>query len=443
MRCGSTRSRPPHRSHCGEAPTRSTSTATDTPISPYCATGRTSCSAAVVTVLRARQRGARPRRRRHVDGGVQRDVGRVERPAHARVRRLPAADRGRVRDSQLVRPRRRQRYAAAARAHPGPLHAVDAVQRLEPLGPARPAGEQRPELLPRRLGSALADVAGPAPALTARPTAGGRSRSGAWASPAGTYRRRLPEVYLTSQGDNKLQTLVEGRRGRRTRTSRSRAGVTAHAVHRRRRAPVDRVASRVRGRRTTTASSTCSSPRATSKRSPTTRSVIRATCCSARRTARSREAAEAAGIVSYERGRGAALVDLNLDGLLDLVVVHRRENVTVWRNAAPAMPKAGGDGPLARAPAATAGAERRRDRRLGGRADRRSDRRPVRSRSAAVTQAGSSAGSTSASGKSEQCGRPGAVARRRDGTVDAARRPIGSSTIDPGRRRDLSIPPNG
>jgi hypothetical protein len=44
------------------------------------------------------------------------------------------------------------------------------------------------------------------------------------------------------------------------------------------------------------------------------------------------EAAEQAGIVSFERARGAALVDLNLDGLLDLVVVNRREPVMVFRN---------------------------------------------------------------------------------------------------------------
>jgi len=44
------------------------------------------------------------------------------------------------------------------------------------------------------------------------------------------------------------------------------------------------------------------------------------------------EGAPDAGIVTYARGRGAALTDLNLDGLLDLVVVNRRENVQVWRN---------------------------------------------------------------------------------------------------------------
>jgi hypothetical protein len=44
------------------------------------------------------------------------------------------------------------------------------------------------------------------------------------------------------------------------------------------------------------------------------------------------ESADAAGILDYARSRGAALTDLNLDGLLDLVVVERREEVKVWRN---------------------------------------------------------------------------------------------------------------
>ena len=44
------------------------------------------------------------------------------------------------------------------------------------------------------------------------------------------------------------------------------------------------------------------------------------------------EGAEQAGIVGFNRARGAALVDLNLDGMLDLVVVNRARNATVWRN---------------------------------------------------------------------------------------------------------------
>ena len=55
------------------------------------------------------------------------------------------------------------------------------------------------------------------------------------------------------------------------------------------------------------------------------------------------EGAEAAGIVSFDRGRGAALADLNLDGLLDLVQVNYGRPVGVWRNVG------GGDASASRA----------------------------------------------------------------------------------------------
>ncbi len=45
-----------------------------------------------------------------------------------------------------------------------------------------------------------------------------------------------------------------------------------------------------------------------------------------------REAADTAGIVSFERARGAAIVDLSLDGLLDIVEVNYGAPVRVWRN---------------------------------------------------------------------------------------------------------------
>ena len=44
------------------------------------------------------------------------------------------------------------------------------------------------------------------------------------------------------------------------------------------------------------------------------------------------EAGDKAGVASVKTSRGAALVDFNLDGLLDLVVVNRREAAQVWRN---------------------------------------------------------------------------------------------------------------
>jgi hypothetical protein len=45
-----------------------------------------------------------------------------------------------------------------------------------------------------------------------------------------------------------------------------------------------------------------------------------------------REVTQEAGIVDFGRARGAAMADLNLDGLLDLVVVRRVENVLAFRN---------------------------------------------------------------------------------------------------------------
>jgi len=44
------------------------------------------------------------------------------------------------------------------------------------------------------------------------------------------------------------------------------------------------------------------------------------------------QAADRAGIVRYDRARGASLADLNLDGLPDLVVVNYGTDVVVWRN---------------------------------------------------------------------------------------------------------------
>ena len=45
------------------------------------------------------------------------------------------------------------------------------------------------------------------------------------------------------------------------------------------------------------------------------------------------ESADKAGVASTRSARGGQLVDLNRDGLLDLVVVNRREGAQVWRNA--------------------------------------------------------------------------------------------------------------
>ena len=48
------------------------------------------------------------------------------------------------------------------------------------------------------------------------------------------------------------------------------------------------------------------------------------------------ESTEAAGLISFERGRGAALVDFNLDGRLDLIESFYGAPTLVWRNDGPA-----------------------------------------------------------------------------------------------------------
>jgi hypothetical protein len=48
------------------------------------------------------------------------------------------------------------------------------------------------------------------------------------------------------------------------------------------------------------------------------------------------EAGDRAGVASMEVGRGAALADFNLDGLMDLVVVNRHSPAQLWRNTSTA-----------------------------------------------------------------------------------------------------------
>ena len=74
---------------------------------------------------------------------------------------------------------------------------------------------------------------------------------------------------------------------------------------------------------TTTASSTSSSPRAISRRCPTSPPTIRATCSSASGTASSPRPATSPGSPATAQGRGALIADFNLDGMLDILQIDR------------------------------------------------------------------------------------------------------------------------
>ena len=156
------------------------------------------------------------------------------------------------------------------------------------------------------------------------------------------------------------------RRSRPIATSRSQRGVTAHAaVHRRRRRCPRPPGTRSSRTSTTTASSTSSSRRATSRTSRTTPKDP-SNLLLGQPDGTFSEGAEDAGILSFERGRGAALADLNLDGLLDLVEVNfgapgpglaQRRRPAAADDPAPM-------GHWLGCRARAAGAEPRRDRRL-------------------------------------------------------------------------------
>ncbi|HXG40127.1 MAG TPA: FG-GAP-like repeat-containing protein, partial [Candidatus Limnocylindrales bacterium] len=151
-----------------------------------------------------------------------------------------------------------------------------------------------------------------------------------------------PEYFLTSQGDNKLQTLAEGPSRPHFRDIALRAGVTAHRPY----------------RGDTTLLSTAWHAEFQDVNDDTfvdlfvAKGNVEAMPDYAARDPNNLllgradgtfvEGAEEAGIVRFERARGAALADLDLDGRLDLVVVNRRANVTLWRNVGPAGPDGAG-----------------------------------------------------------------------------------------------------
>jgi hypothetical protein len=141
-----------------------------------------------------------------------------------------------------------------------------------------------------------------------------------------------PEVYLTSQADNKLQSLVEGAEGPEYGDIALRRGATAHRPY----------------EGDTTLPSTAWHPEFGDVNNDgfvdlfVTKGNVAAQEDHAMRDPNNLllgqadgtfvEGAPEAGIVDFTTSRGAAVTDLNLDGLPDVVVVNRGENVSVYRN---------------------------------------------------------------------------------------------------------------
>jgi hypothetical protein len=141
-----------------------------------------------------------------------------------------------------------------------------------------------------------------------------------------------PEVFITSQGDNKLQKLDDGATGPTYRDIALRSGVTAQRPY----TGGDALPSTAWHPQFDDVNNDGFMDLFVSKgnvegqtdhamRDPSNLLIGQADGTFV-------EGAEAAGIVDFQRSRGAALADLNLDGLLDLVVVHREAPLTLWRN---------------------------------------------------------------------------------------------------------------
>ena len=140
-----------------------------------------------------------------------------------------------------------------------------------------------------------------------------------------------PEVYLTSQGDNKLQTLEETGQPEYTDIALS-SGATAHrpfegdtnmpstAWH----AQFEDVNNDAIPDLFVTKGNVDAMPEF-AQEDPNNLLLGQV-------DGSFEEAAGAAGLLDYARSRGAAVVDLNLDGNLDIVVVEREEPVKLWRN---------------------------------------------------------------------------------------------------------------
>jgi enediyne biosynthesis protein E4 len=141
-----------------------------------------------------------------------------------------------------------------------------------------------------------------------------------------------PEVYLTSQGDNKLQTLADGPAQPRYEDIALRRGVTAHRPY----AGDDTLASTAWHPAFEDVNNDGFTDLFVSKGNVEHQTEYATKDPSnlliGQPDGTFVEGAVEAGIVRYDRARGAALVDLNRDGLLDLIQVVRRENVEVWRN---------------------------------------------------------------------------------------------------------------
>ena len=215
-------------------------------------------------------------------------------------------------------------------------------------GPARPASRQRSALLHRRQRAAVGDRPGEPPRLYTE-SDGWRPLQvwGMGLASRDLTGDRLPEVFITSQGDNKLQSLDSGPASPTYGDIALRARRDGAApLHRRRCPPVDRMAPRVRRRqqRRPRRSLRVEGQRRRPDRPCT---ATRTTCSSASPTERSSKAPRRLAS-SPSRALGARRSSTSTSTGCSIWSWSTGRPPLLWRNVGAVMARRRTDGPLAR-----------------------------------------------------------------------------------------------
>ncbi len=225
--------------------------------------------------------------------------------------------------------------------------------------------------------TARSSSGGSAPAsrrgCTRPPTAGSASRSRAWASRSYDLTGDgYPDVFLTSQGENRLQTLTAGPTKPTYRDIGLKRGVNAAEPF----TGGDKLPSTAWHPEFQDVNNDGFVDLFVSKGNvdniPDYAKKDPSNLLLGQPDGTFVEGAEAAGILSFAQGRGAALADFNLDGLVDLVEVNYGDRSSCGGTSGRATPRPRSRWATGRAPGEPARAEPRCDRRL----DRGPGRRP-------------------------------------------------------------------
>ena len=142
----------------------------------------------------------------------------------------------------------------------------------------------------------------------------------------------LPEVFLTSMGDQKMQSLVLAQTGPHYRDATYERGTTAHRPYIGDDGRPSTGWHAAFGDIENNGLDDIFIAKGNVEQMPTSAMADPNNLLLQQPDGRFVEAGDRAGIASTDRSRGAALVDLNLDGLLDLVVVNRNANLEIYRN---------------------------------------------------------------------------------------------------------------